>query len=212
VPDRPLKWEDYTVKTPRKGAETDHGAFTKAMYHKITYQGKPMFQARLDSVASWVLPKYSHPTDRKYNGCTKDIQECENDFKKDPQLSTWSFSEGTSKECPAAILPSPAVVATSRAECKTILGKECDRAAKEESKRLLRHEQLHFNIVCVLVKKANAALNSGEDQQDIQRALDEQVPDLSKQYDDQTQNGCDASGQATWEKDVGADLPVVTIP
>src|SRR5215510_6852730 len=108
--------------------------------------------------ASWVRPRSANPTNLAQNGCNTHVSGCERFFA--PGVTgTMNLTPATG--CPAAIQPNPSIQATSFAECTTKLGAECTRAAVEDSARLLRHEQLHFDIACILVGKANASLAAG---------------------------------------------------
>ena len=72
---------------------------------------------------------------------------------------TWSTARPSPDPCPASIISID--TATTEAECESIVGANCDASAPLESGRLLAHEQLHFDIACTLVGRANDALIAG---------------------------------------------------
>jgi hypothetical protein len=99
-----------------------------------------------------------------------------------------------------------------------VLGPECDRVANAESARLLRHEQLHFDMACVLAAKGTAAIaaSPGVDPNailnDVITEANRLYNDAGNEYDTDTDHGCKATEQADWEGRVQRDLPSVTIP
>jgi hypothetical protein len=104
------------------------------------------------------------------------------------------------------------VVANSSADCASLIGPECDRVAGLESARLLRHEQTHFDIACAIVNKADDALGAGSALKDVRKAVKDKGDKAQKDYDTQTNHGCNAGPQAAWEADVAAGLPRIVIP
>ena len=206
VPDTPLSWADF------QGAPGGGSAAAKTSFSvpDFVIQGNPMFQARLERAKSWVRPRYVNPADRKSNGCAPLVAQCRASIKAHPG-SNWSTNGTPDPKCPASLVPN-AVTANNDAECDTVVGAECDRVAPDESARLLVHEQTHFDIACVLVNKGNDALRAGGDLATIKKALNKQVTDVTKQYDDETKHGCDQGNQDTWVGDVKNKLPAITIP
>jgi hypothetical protein len=112
----------------------------------------------------------------------------------------------------------PSVVATTSSECASVLGPECDRVANAESARLLRHEQLHFDMACVLAGKgtnaiaANPGVNPTAILNDVRSEASRLFNDRGNEYDTETNHGCNPTEQADWEGRVQRGLPSVTIP
>lgn len=166
-------------------------------------------------------PKFANPTDRTLTGCASNITACERVFRSTPPgggTPVVPLQSTPSTTCPASVVANPSVAATSAAECSSVLGPECDRVATAESARLLRHEQLHFDIACVLAQKGTAAIaaNPTMSPQSILNAVittsNLLTNDAGNRYDADTDHGCVASTQASWETQVQAGLPAVTVP
>lgn len=68
--------------------------------------------------------------------------------------------------------------------------------------RLLRHEQVHFAISCLLTREANAALATGGDPQAMLLLLNAVATRLNVQYDVESNHGLNEKGQARWEEAV----------
>jgi hypothetical protein len=104
--------------------------------------------------------------------------------------------------------------ATTRAECESVIGAQCDADAPNESARLLNHEQRHLDIACQLAKKANDALDRGDALADVRRGVNREQGAVTTSYDSaaETNHGCEAGSQSTWDADIDAGLPNVTIP
>jgi uncharacterized protein DUF4157 len=207
VPGRPLTWADFPSPQP---ANAQFGARTDMQISPATVQGNPMFQLTL-SASSRVKARYRNPANRATNGCASPVTACRNFMNANPGGS-WGFNPPANNPCPSSILPSTPPQATTVAECDTVIGAECDRAAQAESSRLLAHEQRHFDIACVLVNKANDALRAGMPTATVATALNTAFPAQTAAYDGQTDHGCIAAAQAQWDADVVARLPAVTIP
>lgn len=216
VPSRPLTWADFQG-TPTSVAS----AWTRSHHELATENGKQFVKAVFEPANSWVQPKFANPTDRSLTGCANNIAACERIFRRTPPgggTPVVPLQSTPSATCPAAVVASPSVAATSAAECTSVLGPECDRVAAAESARLLRHEQLHFDIACVLAQKGTAAMaaNPTMNPQNILNAVttksNQLTNDRGNQYDADTDHGCIPSTQASWESRVQAGLPTVTIP
>ena len=230
VPNRQLTWADFTG-TP--SAKSEFSAFTTApvtdkpmdpqragclqMILDKTSDQTRVFQARLDSGKSWVKAEFKTPNNPATTHCGKIVKDCEAEFNKlkPGETGTLPLDSKPSLTCPASIRPTSPVQATSKKECKTVLGPGCTDVAQLESERLLRHEQGHFDISCMLAKKANSALRAGGKLKDIKAAVegkDSKTDKASKQYDDDSKHGCNPTGQANWEKEILNGLPKITIP
>jgi uncharacterized protein DUF4157 len=206
-PDRTLTWADFTG-TPAGTVE----AFTGYDYPTATTPSGTRIRAVFDPARSFVRPQFGNPTDPALNGCAANITKCESFFPPGTTGGSFALNSTPSATCPAAIRANPSVVALSLGDCSGIIATECQRVAQAESDRLLRHEQLHFDIACVLAGKANAALASGAALATVQSALTTKDAQLTAQYDTQTSRGCNTAQQATWEANVQAGLTNVTIP
>ena len=115
-------------------------------------------------------PRFGDPTNSAVNGCGTHVTNCQNFMSGAGIGASWSLGSPTG--CAASAGPNPtAGTARSHAECASNVGPECERVAVAESARLLRHEQGHFDITCILVHKANALLASGTAQATVARAL-----------------------------------------
>lgn len=201
VPDRPLTWNDYSERSGigKMGAET-----------RWTFVLQDNIIKAQHSRESWVRPKFKHASDRHRNGCAQMVNQCQRHLGQNPG-GTSTMSSSPSVTCSSSIVPN-SVTATTIDECNTVIGAECDRAAVEESARLLRHEQTHFDIACILAAKGNDAIFAGQPAQTILHAVAARSRKVTSQYDTDSDHGCDQSGQISWSKDVDAGLPNVVIP
>ena len=207
IPDRPLTWGDFPATMPA-GARFD--AKTGLLHPLITVQRNEMFQLQLQSSSS-VKAKVRNAASRAANGCAPALAGCKTWLKAHPG-TTWNFTPPAQNPCPATVQASSATPATTPDECDTVLGPECDAAAKTESARILAHEQGHFDLGCVLVNKANDALRAGTPSATIEPRLKAVYKAQQAAYETTTANGCDATAQAAAEADIAAQLPAVTIP
>ncbi len=81
---------------------------------------------------------------------------------------------------------------------------------QELRQRLLRHEQLHFAISCLLTRQANATLQSDSDLDKMRLLLRATAQHLNLQYDKDTNHGTIPTRQAQWEEDVSQQLGAVS--
>ena len=88
----------------------------------------------------------------------------------------------------------------------SINGAGCDAQAPQESVRLLRHEQGHYDIACKLVGRANDMLAAGRTQTVLAQWLSTNLQPQNTAYDHDTVHGCDAGQQSTWETSIAAGL------
>ncbi len=205
-PDRALTWADFTG-TPAQG---DHAARTSYTFPRDSTSNPVRFRALLDGGNSWVKPKWKNPTTRADTGVQDAIDMCKKDLKADPD-SPWVLDDTPDPDCPASPVPNSAVEATTIPECGTVIGPEGDRVAGLESSRLLAHEQLHFSIACVLVRKANAAVAAGKSVSTIETKLSQTDGTVTSDYDDETDHGCKAAEQTSWNTKVANGLPDIKI-
>lgn len=207
VPDRSLTWADF----PGSSVPGGFGGVTRVGTPQIVVDGNPMFQAQLRATSA-VVAASRNPGNRPTNGCAPAVSRCRAYLNAHPG-HTWSSAKPIPDPCPAGIL-TPAT-ATTPDECETVVGVGCDADAAGDSARLLAHEQVHFDIACALVGKANDALIAGTHTPAVLAtwlaANHQPQQDL---YDSvaQSNHGCNAAGQATWVAAVGAGLPAVPLP
>ena len=226
MPSRALTWADFQG-TP--GPESSAGAMTysgnktvavpsQACMKKVT--GKTTgpatrFQAFMDSSKSWVRAKYKNISDLAKNGGSKLVKKCEDFFDQQTAAGlsggTWAMNTGPDAVCPASI-PPRGDPATTKAGCTSVVGSDYIDYMKANSARLLSHEQGHFDITCVLVKKANVALAAGGDITKIGQALNTKRSETQTKYDNDGSHGCKATEQASWKQDIADGLKKITIP
>jgi hypothetical protein len=202
-PDRPLTWADF----PGSNVPNGFGGVTRMVTPLLNIDGNPMFQAQLDQVnKSAVVSNVRNPT-RATNGCAGIVGRC----KREIGTGTWTSSRPTPDTCPAGIVSID--TATSVDECETVLGANCDAAARDDSMRLLAHEQLHFDIACTLVGKANDALIAGtHTPAQLRTWLAQNLQPTQDLYDVQAGHSCNPTGQATWIANVAGGLTSVPLP
>jgi hypothetical protein len=205
-PDRALTWADFTG-TPPQG---QYAAKTSYTFPKDSSANPVRFRALLNSAGSWVKPKWKNPTNRTDTGAQSLIDNCKSYLKSNPN-NIWSLDDKPDALCPASPVPDSSIEATKAAECDSKIGPELDRVAGIESSRLLAHEQLHFTISCVLVKKANASIAAGKSVSDIETKLSQADSTVTSSYDTETNHGCKSAEQTTWNNKVGNSLPNVKI-
>lgn len=205
VPGRALTWADF----PSSSVPGGFGAVTRARTPEIVVDGNPMFQAQLDATSA-VRPGIRTPSNRAINGCQPRVNACRQYLSTHPG-HRWSTARSTPDPCPAS--PLTISTATTVGECDTIIGPACDADKVADSARLLAHEQLHFDIPCAMVGKANDALIAGtHTSTQLAAWLRTTLPPLQARYDAESVHGCDAAGQATWVAAVAAGLPAIPLP
>lgn len=205
-PDRALTWTDFTG-TPPQG---NYAAKTAYTFPKDTTSNPVRFRAVLDGGNSWVKPKWKNPTTRTDTGAQTLIDECKS-YLKSNSNNIWSLNDAPDAQCPASPVPDASIEATKQEECDSKIGPELDRVAGVESSRLLVHEQLHFTIACVLVGKANTAVATGKSISSIETKLSQTDSTVTASYDTETNHGCKAAEQTTWNNKVSNSLPDVKI-
>jgi Domain of unknown function (DUF4157) len=226
IPNRPLTWADFTGTPPRRHS---HVANTRPDIRSLSFSppggfcrhevlGEPLevrhkFQAFLDGGRSWVVPATANANDPAQNGCDQKISACESFFDAEATAGRTGGTQSlaTPGGCPAAV-PFPATtVAHSRDQCQSALMPACIAREVAESQRVLHHEQLHFDIGCVLANKANALLPGHPDPEALLQGARAQLQPLHDRYDRETRHGCLDGPQATWDTDVGNGLPTITV-
>ena len=224
-PATPLGWSDFTASPPAGssfGAETFSGLRERSMNTALLRcrpdapeaAGAPRrgVQAFFDPAQSWVKPQFSNPTDPAQNACQERIASCQQHFDAMPAgaTGTWSLDSTPSPSCPAGAVPR-GDVARSRGDCASVIGQDCADRAVAESTRLLAHEQGHYDLSCAMAAKANAMLATTPDFDALLRAAQTTLARQQRLYDRQTDHGCNAGPQSTWETAIAGGLPAVTI-
>jgi Domain of unknown function (DUF4157) len=201
-PYRPLTLGDFAEDTSLPAGRAGR---TRAGIVSITVHGVPGFGAKLLNT-SGLLPPHKHPTDRSKTPCGGLINNCTAAIN----AGSPAFSINNTSSCAAA--PRPSGRATSVAECTSVVGTACDNAVKKDSDRVLAHEQLHFDIACVVVAKANLAFwRAGLPARINIQAIGKVRDTVNSQYDGDTGHGCITAQQQTWEDRVRKQfLPSVT--
>jgi hypothetical protein len=226
TPNRALTWADFTGPVPsgRFAAFTVAPVTDVAMdpvksscLQRILGKSKDetrIFQAKLTSAKSWVRPRFKNPTNAALNGCGGIVTQCEAFFTslKPGETGSIGLNGGPDPDCASSVTGDPNKKATSKAECKTVVGAECANAAQQESQRLLAHEQGHMDISCVIAKKATRAIEAGTPLQQVKDAVKAKLQPLDDLYDTESVHGCDATGQSTWTGLIKDDLKDTTIP
>jgi hypothetical protein len=206
-PNRKLTWADFTGRVT--GSYT---AFTAYDHTLETVDGEQIIRATFAPARSYVKPAVKDPTNRATSGCGPVIKQCERLLAGKTGVTLPLAADNT---CLAGVKPRSEIVATSSAECSSVLGPECDRTRVGESARLLRHEQLHFDIACILARKGTRALSlKPTESARILQAVKDKAHELTNDngaYDSETDHSCNPSAQAAWDKSVAAGLPMVTI-
>lgn len=196
-PARALTWADFTGTVP---ASATLSALTRVGWRESSSR----FRAVLDGPASWVLARVRGAGARATNGCAPEVADCERVFDGLAPGSTATVPRGAPTGCDAAAFTD--VEASARGECDSVIGVACDADAVSESARLLRHEQLHFDIGCTIVRRANAAVAAGRPVADVRTWVDTNFQPQQDDYDDDTDHGCKAAEQATWQTQVAGGL------
>jgi hypothetical protein len=211
-PDVPLAWanfggtpnKSYSAWTvaPVKSGEVPSDVCKQRVLGTAT---KPAirFRAGFDSSKSWVRPPFNTPSEPKTNGCKPLIDDCKSKLRAPGH--TYAAPTDPNTKCPAAVV-AQGNLATNVVECDTVVGADCTARITAESARLLSHEQGHFDISCVIARKANAALDAGGDRARIEAVVEKKRQDQYDLYDNETSHGCDAAQQAAWKTDIANNL------
>jgi len=203
-PVRALTWKDYTGTVPKTD---DAKAATSVDIADVKTAGGIRLAAQFQAKKSWAKPIVKTPANRTANGCQETVNGCIDYLNRKPG-EEYSYRGLPSTDCPDAVLPGRTVSKNAK-DCDKVLGAACDKAQVEDAKRLLHHEQGHLDLVCALVKKANALIDGGTA---ITRATVKDVADKTiEKYDDDTKHGCVADQQAAWDKEFAAGLPKVSV-
>lgn len=223
-PARALTWADFTAAVPRSSYDAmTHSSLRERSINTALLRCTPglpeaagapsrAVQASFDPARSWVKTRFANSGDPAQNGCQTNIASCQAYFDGLPAnaTGTWSLDTRASRSCPASARPR-GDAATSRAECTSVVGRDCGDRAAAESARLLRHEQGHFDLSCAMAAKANAMLATTPDFDALLRAARTTLSRQQGLYDRQTNHGCNAARQGSWEADIAAGLPAVNI-
>jgi hypothetical protein len=167
------------------------------------------YQARFEPENSWVRSEFKFAGDISKNGCMGIVQACRKQFHEVGRGI--SMKTDPDPKCPAAVTARGSQAVTE-GQCLTVVGVDCTNRMQANSNRLLKHEQQHFNISCAIAKKANAAIAAGGDVAKIDQAVNGKWRPTQVLYDSESQIGCNAAKQTSWEKDIADGLRNVTIP
>jgi hypothetical protein len=219
-PETPPDWSSFTSTAPanaRFGAATFSSIkalnvpSTKCEQDILGFSSGQArrFQGVLDPAKSSVKDEFRNATDPTKNGVAAIITECESKFQ--PGLEGgWFRLSANPPGCPASIQPRRDR-ATKKSECTTLVAKDFNDRAAAESARLLKHEQTHLALTCAMAKKGNDALNAGKTFAQVDAVIHSKLSTTQGQYDGQTNHGCNAAPQATWETNIANDLPAVRL-
>jgi len=226
TPDSPLSWSGFTATAPRASAfdaQTGSEIVTvdvPSNQCSVSVTGtapgpQKRYQAVFVPARSWVKPQSRDASDPAKNGSAVQIGKCQRHFDDSAAKNfinvTYALSSAADPACPASV-PASGAAATTRAECATVVGADFNSRAVAESARLLNHEQTHFNLTCALVKKANALLAGGADFARIDAVIRTRLNAAQRQYDGDSNHGCNAAGQSNWEGAIASGLPQVRLP
>jgi len=148
--------------------------------------------------------------DDTQNGCGTLWSQCQDFFAGGTPTTPFNVRRGRGPRC-AASHTAVGLQAKSFEECTT-LSKDCHARQELEQARLLRHEQGHIDIACALARTINASIAAGAPPCAFERTGQNKLNELTALYDTQTDHGCIASKQASWEADIRAGLPKQTVP
>jgi hypothetical protein len=224
-PAAPLEWSDFTGRVPR-GSRFGAATFSDLRERDANvaaFACTPDAAAGLPSRAlqaffvparSWVKPQSSQATDPAQNGCARTIADCQQHFdgqtRRGRTSITYSMDSRPARGCPAGAVPR-GDVATTRAECTTVVGADCSDRAVAESARLLEHERGHFNLTCAMARKANAMIAAGTSAATVLEPARRALRRAQNRYDSETNHGCRPGPQAQWEAAIAAGLPDIEI-
>jgi len=201
-----LNWADFTASVP---GDTDFGAETHFNFTTAQVNGTDVIVANFLPASSWVKNQFGQADERDQNGCSAPVSACEEfmQAEKDANRTGATYNLSQPEGCEASVGPDPNATANDKEECESVLGTECDRVALLESSRLLRHEQYHYALACALAEKGTAAIAGGADIQTTLSSVRSIANTKTDEYDDQSNHGCDAAAQSTWETAIDNGLP-----
>jgi hypothetical protein len=163
---------------------------------------------------SWVKARSLDAGDPAKNGSAAQVTACETAFDTlaaRGQTGWWALNTAPDATCPAAA-PPRGDHATKKAECATVVPKDFTDWAVAESMRLLKHEQTHLALTCAMAKKGNDALDTGSTFVAVDATIHTKLATAQSQYDAQSQHGCNAAQQSTWETNIAAGLTAIKLP
>ncbi|MBT0959886.1 eCIS core domain-containing protein [Denitromonas iodatirespirans] len=222
-PARALTWADFSgAPRPRSrfGAMTHSRLAERAINTALarcapyTRPNTRGVQAVFTPARSWVKPEFANAADPARNGCRRTVASCQAFFDREARAGraggTFGMSSAASRRCPASAR-ARGDLATSRAECASVVATDCTDRATAESARLLAHEQGHFNLTCAMARKANTMLATAPNFDALLRAARTSLSRQQRRYDSQTRHGCNAGAQSAWETAIAGGLPAVVI-
>ncbi len=222
-PARALTWGDFTANVPRRsrfGAMTSSSLRERAINTALTrcapYTSPQTrsVQAFFNPARSWVKPEFANASNPAQNGCNRTVRRCRAFFDREARAgrvgATFGMNNGPVRGC-AASARARGDQANARAQCATVVARDCRDARVAESARLLGHEQGHFNLTCAMARKANVMITSATSFPALLRAARTTLSRQQRLYDSQTNHGCIAAQQTSWETAIAAGLPGVVI-
>lgn len=161
------------------------------------------FVVTFDAASSWVDTNLVAKSGQRLAKTQKRVDDCKAGFAKGDTSHT---STGQTL-CPAS--KSVDRSAKNAGECETVIGAGFDAEDRADVPRLLTHEQYHVKLVCAAATKAEATLPPGTKKVTKQvaavyKSLGEVLQPNSDAYDADSANGCNATGQATWQTNIDA--------
>jgi hypothetical protein len=207
-----LTWPDFTAALPKGGSP--FSAETHFHFELGSAGGQQIVKAIFEPAASWVKPQFANAGTRAQNGCADHVDKCVRHFEAEEQAGREGATFGPLKPlpgCAASVVPDRSKIATSKDECETVYGAECDRVAGLESARLLAHEQAHYDLACALARKGTEEIMGGQAADAMLASVRRNSATQTSLYDTQAAHGCNGTAQARWEGDIRAGLPAVDL-
>jgi hypothetical protein len=200
-----------------KGPEPEgpYAGLTVVEFKLESVQDAMMIRAHFVSSKSGFKAPYKDSRNPAVNGCEEKLNECRSRFDRlEPNVSIPGGIPLKDGDCPATPRYSKELVATSKSECDSVLGPECNRVAEMEPSRVLNHEQFHMNMACVMADKGTKALQDNPTLrgEDVKKVVESKYHTQADDYDSQSKNGCFQALQKAWEDDINNGLPSVKIP
>jgi hypothetical protein len=206
-----LTWADFTAAP---AVRSTFSAETHFHFELGSSGSQQIVKAIFEPTASWVRARWANAGDRAQNGCAVEVGRCERHFDRAAQQNLVGVTFGplgAPRGCAASVVADQSKIATTRGECDTVYGTECDRVSQAESARLLAHEQGHYDLACALARKGTEAIMGGAAPDAMLTAVRGNSPTQTSLYDAQSAHGCNADKQADWERDIRAGLPAVDL-
>lgn len=190
---------DFTGFTGTPPANTNLAAFTFTRLRLV--QGSVV--AEFVANRSWVnrrlvpVPPNRAPDDARV------VANCTNAFRRP---GTPSFTHTPSQSCPAVKHSATSFTATNAGQCASVIGSALDTDRQRDALgRLSTHEQYHMRLACAIAELADGLIAGGTRPADAMRraeAANVRMQARPGDYDRDSDNGCNPTGQAAWERDI----------